>query len=375
MNSKPFYNWRQLIALAFVALLSPSLRIFPASSAQLAGRASWLSALAAGLLMLLYLRFLCLFLGARREGEGLAELTLRALGPKAGRAALFLIPLWLLLYAGFVLRSGADRFITTIFPLSSPGFFTVTMGLVSLIAALGSARSLVRVAKLALPALLGILLLILAFALIKVEKSNLLPVTFGDTGPVLLGALPVVDVLAATCYLICFLAGPAPKEAGLFRDGARALAGTCLLLTALCAAVVGGFGPELTARLTRPFFSLVRNLVFFNSLERIEALVVTLWVFPDFLLTSLLLFSAQFCLRLALGEQPAYHGEKRLDRGGKRWVIWACAAAAIGCGLLIAPDPESMALWSEKLIPGLNMFFAFIVLPAVWAAGRFRKRL
>lgn len=375
MNSKHVYNWRQLIALAFVALLSPSLRLFPAGSVQLAGRAAWLSAPAAGLLMLLYLRFLCLFLGARREREGLAELTLRALGQKAGRAALVLIPLWLLLYAGFVLRSGADRFITTIFPLSSPGVFTVTMGLVSLIAALGSARSLVRVARLALPALLGILLLILAFALFKVEKLNLLPVTVADTGPVLLGTLPVIDVLSAVCYLICFLAGPAPKEEGPFRSGAKALLGTCLLLTALCVAVVGSFGAELTGRLTRPFFSLVRNLVFFNSLERIEALVVTLWVLPDFLLTSLLLFTAQFCLRLALGERPAYHGEKRLELSGRRWVVWACAAAAIGCGLLIAPDPDSLSFWSEKLIPGLNMLFAFIVLPAIWAAGRLRKKL
>ena len=375
VNAKHSFKHGQLIALATVIFLSPSLRLFPAGSAELAGRVAWLSALAAGPVMLLYFLFLFKFMDAREEGEGLAELTLRALGDRAGKIALYVIPLWLLLYAGFVLRSGADRLITTIYPLSAPPFFTVTMGLVSLIAALGSARSLVRVAKLVLPAVAGVLLLILIFAMFNIDKANLLPVTGQDAGPLLMGALPVINVISVVIYMICFLVGPTPKEPGRLRDYTVWLAVLCLLLTALCTAVVGCFGPELTARLTRPFFSLVRNLVFFNSVERIEALVVTLWVFPDFLLVSLLLFSAQFCLRLAMGSSPAYDGEKKLDMADRRWVIPLCGAVAIICGLLVAPDPASLELWSEKVIPGINLLFAFVVLPAIWAVGKLRKAL
>ena len=78
-----------------------------------------------------------------------------------------------------------------------------------------------------------------------------------------------------------------------------------LMVTAVSLAVLGNFGAELTARLTRPFFSLVRNLEFFGSLERIEALVVTLWVFPDFLLVSALLYTAQHILRLCFDLDPS----------------------------------------------------------------------
>ncbi len=372
MNTTHSYNDRQLLALAVVIFLSPSLRLFPSTSARLAGRAVWLSALAAAPVLLLYILFLCRFMGCRREGEGLPELFLRALGEKAGRALLFAVPVWLLLYAGFVLRSGADRLITTIYPLSPPAFFTLIMGILCLIAALGSLRSILRVAKLCLPLVCAILLLILGFALFGIDKTNLLPVTGRDAVPVLLGALPVINVLSVAVYLPCFAAGPAPKG-DHFRSYAAWLLAVCVLLTLLCASVVGSFGPELTARLTRPFFSLVRNLVFFNSLERVEALVVTLWIFPDFLLVSLLLFAAQFCLRLALGEKPSYRADRRLDMSGRRWLIWFCAAAAVACGLLIAPEPEGMALWSEKIIPALNMCFAFLVLPAVWVTGKLRK--
>lgn len=375
MNSEHGYDRDQLIALATVIFLSPALRLFPSGSARLAGRAAWLSSLTAIPLLLLYILFLYHFLNARREGEGLAELTLRALGDRPGRAVLLLFSLWLLLYAGFVLRSGADRMITTIYPLSPPAFFTVIMGLASLTAALGPVRSIARVAKLVLPAVAGVILLVLGFGLFNIDRANLLPVTVYDVPPMLLGTLPVVDVTAMVVYLICFFVGPTPKEAGRLRDYLKWLTVICLLLTLLCVTVVGCFGPELTARLTRPFFSLVRNLVFFDSLERIEALVVTLWVFPDFLLVSLLLSAAQLCLRLAAGREPSAAARRRLDMSGGRWMIWLCGAAAILCGLLIAPNQVSMTLWSEKIIPGINLSFAFLLLPAVWGVGKLRKVL
>ena len=138
---------------------------------------------------------------------------------------------------------------------------------------------------------------------------------------------------------------------------------------------MGTFGPELTARLTHPFFSLVRNLVFFSTLERIEALVVTLWIFPDFLLVSLLLWSAQLCLRLVLCRGGTAPGEKRLDMRQGRWVIPLCGAAVIAAGLLIASTPKNLQLWSGKIIPGLNLSFAFLFLPLTYGIGRLRKTL
>ena len=375
VNSKSGLDRSQLVALATVILLSPALRLFPSGPAQLAGRASWLTAIVAAPALLLYIYFISKFMASRRDGEGLAELTLRALGEKAGKAALYAIPVWLLLYAGFVLRSGADRLITTTYPLSSPPFFIISMGIVCLIAALGSARSILRAAKLVLPVVLGVLLLTLFFALFHIGKENLLPVTYHDTVPLLLGALPVVDVFSVVLYLICFFVGLTPKTKGRFRAYALWLVLVSLLLTVLCIAVVGSFGPELTARLTRPYFTLVRSVVLFNSMQRIEALVVTLWVFPDFLLVSILLFAAQLCLRLAAGHNPVYNGEQRLDMSRGRWIIWLCTAAAVICGLVIAPDPVSMELWSEKIVPGINMAFAFAVLPLIWVVGKLRKAL
>ena len=103
------------------------------------------------------------------------------------------------------------------------------------------------------------------------------------------GALVPVDLIAGAAAVLCF-----PAQARAERGTGRAIAlwmlGLSALLTLLAIAVTGSFGHELTAELSRPFFVLVRTLRLFNTLERMEALVVMLWIFPDFLAASLFHF-------------------------------------------------------------------------------------
>ena len=375
MNKLTQISRRQLFALATLMLLVPSLRLFITAATDYAGRAVWLTALLAALPMLIYMHFISDLMDCRREGENIQELMLRCLGQKLGRAALALTAAWLVLYAGFILRSGADRLITTVYPNSSPGVFTLGLGLVCLAAALGNPRSIVRSAMLISPVLIGSLLLILLFSLDSIETSNLLPVTVDDALPVALGSLAAVDVLSFGVYAVCFLEGLCPLEPGRARQGSLWLLAMVLLLSLLCLAVVGMFGAELCSRLSRPFFIMVRNLVFFRTVERVEALVVMLWLFPDFLLVSVFLYAAQYSLRLCLWQDARFMGERFRDMSRGRWLIWPTALAAIICSLLIGPDALSLDFWSAKLIPAINLIFAFIFIPSIYIVGKVRKTL
>ena len=375
MNNKLFGR-RQLLSLGSAVMLSPALRLFPQQSSVLAGRAAWLTPLAAFPLLLVYMLFLSRFMGCRRDGEGLAELTLRALGRIPGRVVLGIIALWMLLYTGFILRSGASRLVETIYPRSSPAPFSVVMGLLALVAALGSPRTVVRAGRMICPLLIAALLIFAVGAVFDMDAANLWPVTAQDLLPVLSGALIPTDILSCTACALCFFAGGlSEKGEGSFRALALWTAGFTFLLTLLSVALTGRLGTEICVRLTHPFFVLVRNMVFFRSLERIEALVVTLWIFPDFLLTSLFLWAGQHSLRLALGKDAQKEREKPFDFSSGRWIVWLSAAAAIVCALLIAPDSVSLALWSEKIIPIANLGLAFIVFPLIYIIGKERKKL
>ena len=258
---------RQLLALGTVSFLAPALRFYPSESTLLAGRAAWAAALTALPLMLGYCLFLTRLLALRREGEGLAELTLR-LGGGPGRAMLVLAGLWALLYASFVLRSGADRLVGTVYPKANPGVFIEVMGLLSLLAALAGPRSLGRMARMVQPFLLGVLLLLLFVALAGADTDKLLPLTGADLPGALRGAASAADVLVCPAVGICFLTGHMKKRPGGFLPLGLWMGMLCLLLTLLNLALLGSSGAELAAchsvaRTRRPFLSYTgRGAVF-----------------------------------------------------------------------------------------------------------------
>lgn len=369
------FSRNQLLGLCTLCFLVPALRLFPASSAHLAGRASWIASPAALPLMLGYVYFLSVLMSKAGDEQGLGELSLRVFGNKAGKVYLIGFALWFILYAAFVLRTGADRLITTIYPYTSSSFFVVSLGIVCIISAMCPARTMVRTAKLVLPVVIGFLLIILAFSLLSVDKSNLLPLSMYDTIPVLKASISSVNVCVGVLYSACFLGGMVSPQKERFSAYALWLCLVTLILMFLNMAITGCFGPDLTARLSRPFFALVRSIVFFRTVERVEALMVSLWLFPDFLMVTLVLFCAQYCLRLAFDFSPKADEYKLLDFKNGRWIIPLCGLVALILGIFLAPEPAALDLWSERIIPYLNLAFAFFVVPLVYITGKIKNQL
>lgn len=369
MNNYRFSHY-DLRYTAAVMLLVPSLRLFPTLSARYAGDACWLSALTVLPVLIFYSWFLSLFMHGRGNGEGMAEIIMRMLGKRLGFAALIISALWFTLYCAFLLRAGADRLITTIYTGSSHAFFAVITGIAAFIAVLGAPRNIVRTARMIFPAVFFILILILIIALRGADAEKLLPITSDDIVPVLKGGISAVDVISCVMYAVCFLECDCDREKGRFSEYALWSVFAVLLLSAISAAIVGNFGAALTARLTRPFFSLVRNLVFFNTIERMEAFAAALWILPDFVSAGVFLFSAQHCLRLALGFETDYKGEHFTSLSDGRFYIWLCACAAISTAVLLAPNTEALTQWSERIIPTVNIAYAFLFLPLIYIVGK-----
>ena len=132
-------NANQWTAISSLILLGPALRLLPQLTAAAAGRAAWLSVLPALPLLLFYAGLFSRWLEKRQARTGLPELLLQALGEKPGKALLLLLSLWLCFYGGFLLRSGADRLVVTVYPHSGPTVFALSMGLACALAALMAA--------------------------------------------------------------------------------------------------------------------------------------------------------------------------------------------------------------------------------------------
>lgn len=373
--TKNAYDRRQLLALCFVSLLAPATRLIPHYSTALAGSASWLAPIAALPLLLLYIYFISHFLSFRHSGEGLGETILRAGGKLLGPAALMIAALLQIFFSGFYLLSGANRFTSTIYPASGAAPFVAVTLLLALLAALGPDKAIVRSSRIFAPIISAALALVLVFAFIDADYSLVEPLSSRDAVPLLKGLFPVVDVFLSILVFPAFLEQGCALEGGRFKSYALWSVPVLLLMSALTAAVIFNYGVHLTTELSRPFFTLIRDVTLFRTIERIEALVAALWVVPDFVVLTVMLKGAGRCLRLAVGCKPEEKSKKAFDLSNGRWLIPAAAAAALAVSAALPSQESALSLFSEYIVPCANMLFAIIILPLIYIVGRASRRL
>lgn len=359
MRREDLLTSRQLLLLSWCALLSPLIRQTPLAIVRIAGRYAWISALLSALPLLGMLWLMRSLLKHCPEGEGLGEQYLRALGQGPGKLVLGFSTLWILFYSGFVLRSGADRFIATVYPDSgSAGFIFVMAGL-GLMAGLGRLKTLGRFAEILAPILIGLFLLLLPGILSDVEWTELGDLRKAEPLVLLRGSLPAADTIALAA-LGGFAAGSVKHQP--CRGLLTALFGTVGLTAVLCVCAVGVFGETLTARLYYPFFVLLRNVRPLHLPERVEPLLIAQWVATDFLLFSLLLHIALRNMKLCFG------GSRFLRLG---LALGFSAASAFLC----ADSSFALIRLAASVMPIGNAILLFGVLPFIWCVGKLRHTI
>lgn len=366
---KNSYNTRQLRALTFLAFLVPVMRIVPKFTARAAGSGAWLAPFIALPLILLYIYFLSSLLSGRNDGEGLGEMLLKSGGKVFGKPTLIITGLFALFYCGFVLRSGADRYVSTIYPTGKPWPFVFIMLALALVAALGKKKALVRSAKVFLPILLFVLILVLAFSLSTADLALLLPDVNNGALPLLTAAFPILNVTVGMLAYSAFLETECERERTRAKSYILWFLPVCVLISAIIAAIVGNYGAPLTAELTHPFFTMIRDVTLFNTVERIEAFMVTLWVFPDFIVAALMMIVAEHSLRIAFGFNPNLG--KSLNNG--RWIILLNAVIIGTVAVLLPEDSEKMAKLSELYVPIANLTLTAVLYPICFGVGKLRK--
>ncbi len=354
---KDTVNRRQMLALAFVALLSPVARRFPSSLVAVSGTAAWLAAPLALIPVLIMIFFMKALL---REGRSLGEVFELSLGRWTGRAAVVIVSLWLCFYGGFILRSAAYRFTSTIYPSAGAWIFVIFSAAVCLPIAAGKFSSIARMAVLFRPPLLLAFALVFVFAIADGDFRAVFTFRESDTIPLLKSGFTVLNTLSVVCYL-GFAENRCSEE---FKSSRYALWALVLLAVTelLCLCCLGIFGAELTAKLNYPFFMLVRDIHIFNSFARMEALALALWMFADAVHFSLLLWLA------------SRNFSRCLNAGSSICAI-ASAGLSAAVGLALPSDMLGVGLFSEKIVPFGNALIIFGLLPLVFLLGRARKKI
>ena len=196
-------------------------------------------------------------------------------------------------------------------------FFLLTLTALALWMGGGKLSALGRGSQIYLALLLGAAVLVLGLSLPRVRADRVFPLWTEDAAPILLTALSGAGSLCWAVLPMLFLR-TAPNA-----GKSRALWGGigCVLLTLSQLIIVGNLGVGLCARSESAFFALTKSVGVEGAFQRVEGVVVALWMMSDLLLCVILAQGVGVCA------QEIY---PKLDREGiSSFAVLAAAGAAL----------------------------------------------
>lgn len=352
---------RQLRTLLFAALLSPAIQVLPAQSAAAAGEAGWLSvvpALPALLLLCLALRSL---LRRMPPGTGLAGAVRLVWGRRAGSVVLAAYLLWGVLLLGADTRRYALRFLSTGYRNAPLPLFIVILLLAVFWVGRGRLCALARageVVGLALSIALG---LVLFFGLFQIRAEHILPVWTQDLPAIARASLPVLAVLGYTVFAAFLGEGVQWGQ----RDEKGCLGWVlklCGVLTLLQLTCLGSFGPGLTGHMDTPFFMVVKGIGVQGAFERVESVIIALWILSDLALLCLVLFACRAILH-----------EMLPNRGTGKTAVIPVVVGAMLVALFCFPDSYLLSTFMEQAVTVGSLIFGFFLPFLLWATARVQE--
>lgn len=342
-------SMRQLLVLLFTALLSPAIQALPGQTAALAGAAGWLSPLPAlPILLLLCLALFSLFRDLPGH-TGLAGALKLALGKGLGSVVIGAYLLWGLLLLCVDVRRYALRFLSTSYRNAPLGLFVVILLAAVLWVARGRLCAFTRAGEIFYLALAVALGLVLFFGLFRVRAEHVLPVWVEDAPAVAAASGPVLSVLGYGIFG-AFLVGGIARKDGDRRQCIMWAATFCAVLMVLQLVCLGSFGPALVVRMDAPFFMMVKGIGVPGAFERIESVIIALWILSDLALLGLLAFA---CRRMAAELFS-------LKEDGKRAVVPIILLALLGAFFLF-PDAFRLSAFLEHGLAAGNLIFGFAI--------------
>lgn len=261
-----------------------SILVAPAALAQNAKQDAWLACIIGGLFNLLLTGFYA-FIGRRLKQRSLIQYGMDVLGKWAGTV----VGVW---YAGFfyllasLMIGEIGYFLTTqVIPETPIEVLQILFAVVVVLAVRGGFSVYARMAEIFFP-LLILLFGVLVFSLMpQIDMDNLAPVLEEGWGGVFKGSISFF-MMQETVLLLMFYS---KVESGKGRAGAYlyGVALGCFMLLLIAIESIAILGATLTQNQNFPAYALAKSISIGHFLERIEGIIIFIWVLSIFVKVAL----------------------------------------------------------------------------------------
>lgn len=266
----------QIAMLIFLTIVSSAILYMPAITAERAKQSAWIASMVASLAGFVSL-WVIVKLGQRFPQHTLPQYSEIILGKILGKFVGGLYVLYFLVVNILVIRQFSDFLTVTSMPETPGLIFNALIVLIGAYAASKGIEVIARMTQFVLPLFVFTLVFLFALATPNVELGMLQPFLEGGIQPILWGS-----VVPASWYgeivVLAILLPMVNRTQEVKRKGALALLAAMIFLTADTLVTLTIFGPNLTGDLLFPFWYLAKYIEIGNYLQRVESLLVYLWM-------------------------------------------------------------------------------------------------
>ncbi len=352
---------RQTITIFMVSTLSAAIRLFPTDCAKISGQAAWLAPLyAAPPLLLLFYLLSSMF---KKSGvNNLGEAFELSLGKAAGKALLALYLLWMIILYLLYIRYYSERLLSTIFPNTDIRFFMLVMMLLIFMSARGRLEVFARFTELAFLIFTVIMALFFLLLIPGIKAENLLPITFFDLLPSAKAAYPILGIWGYIILLFFF------GNDILNKDQVRNLAIKSTIFLAatnilIIATVVGSIGPKVVERMPIPFFSAIKTISLMETFDRMESILLSVWIVSDFIVITTFAFIISHILKQLFSTRET------------KYLASPLAFLGYSGSQFLAPNRFELAVFSSRIGLLINIITCYAIPFIIFAVGKIRRKL
>lgn len=352
---------RQAAFLLLTITFTPSIRVIPVYTAERAKEAAWLSPVItfAALILLAYV-FQALY--KKNKECSLIDLFGLIAGSITGKILAIVYLVWMMLLAALYIRYFAIRLVGSIYPIFNIEIFIAIMLVVIAYTLRFGLTTLARFNEIVLPLLAGLFFILVLLMLPNIKWSFLTPVTYRSIIPVIKASTGVTGIIAYFSFL--FIVGDriSSKE-NIKKAGVSLALFLFMCLTLIITVVLGTFSHSVAERTQMPFLIAVKQISLFNTIEKIESLVVAFWVLSDYVLIS-------FFIICALSILKSFFKLSDTKPITNIYIIFLYYLS-----LLLAKNVFEMEQLSNRLfIPG-NLILGFGLPTVMLVVGKLRKKV
>lgn len=354
-------SMRQAALLFLVLTFTPSIRVIPSYAAEKAKQAAWLSPFIT-IAVFIAISFVWHKLYEKYKNYTLMEIYSEIIGKFAGRMIAVIHLIWLIVLTALYIRYFAIRLVSSIYPNISLNVFIISLLVVIAYTLKSGLIPLARFNEIVFFILTGtfIILLILMLSNFRLEFLN--PITYRDMLPIFKASYGSMGILAYFSFF--FIIGDrVNNKKSINKIGISVSLFLLITLTATIGIALGTFSHSLVQRISLPFLMGVKQISLFNTLEKIESVVVVFWIFSDFILISIFIIFTMHILKYLLNLTDA------------KPVLNIYIIFLYLMSLLIANNAFELEKFSDIIAIPINIALGIVLPVVIFFIGKIRKKV